>query len=99
MQFLAGQFADTSDTNIMAAIGVGTTNNARKNGLAVYADGRVRAGKGGTSGNDLVTVDQLNNTHFPQTTKVISTSNSEGWYQIAKGSNIKPVSGIFKVTA
>lgn len=99
MQFLAGQFADTSDTNIMAAVGVGTSNNARKNGLAVYADGRVRAGKGGTSGNDLVTVDQLNNTHFPQTNKVISTSNSEGWYQIAKGSNIKPISGIFKVTA
>jgi anti-sigma factor ChrR (cupin superfamily) len=97
----------------MAAVGVGTADNARKNGLAVYADGRVRAGKGGTSGNDLVTVDQLNNTvdqinntvgqlnntHFPQTNKIISTSNSEGWYQIAKGSNIKPVSGIFKVTA
>lgn len=59
MQFLAGQFADTSDKNIMAAVGIGSGNYSRQNGLAVYADGRVRAGKGGTSGNDLITVEQL----------------------------------------
>lgn len=98
-QTVVGSFNDTSIENARFVVGTGTNANNLKNGLVVYTDGHVSAGKGGASGNDLVTVDQLNNTYFSQTKKVISTSSSIGWYQIAKGSNIKPVSGIFKVTA
>lgn len=105
-QTVVGSFNDPTVKNARFVVGTGTTAGNLKNGFIVYKDGHVSVGKGGTSENDLVTVSQLNSTgaqlsniHFPQTYKVISTSSSGGWYQIAKGSNIKSVSGIFKVTA
>ena len=50
-----GAFNDTTKTNVAHAIGIGTSETARRNGLTVYKDGRVEAGADPKNDLDLAT--------------------------------------------